>query len=266
MEKLDVVAKFGAELRHHRRRSGLSQDALAARLKVSQGQISKLELGLRKPPFDLCGALDNALGLPGHFITLYDRWFETRRKADEWFLSYLDLELKASVIRQYDLAVVPGLFQTEAYARYVIGRGIIPPNEVDDRVRTRMARRVILERDEPPALYFLFDEGVLHRPIGGAVVMREQMEYLLEVGRHTPVSLQVVPYGAGTTTGLTSGFAIADVSDGTYVSIEAAGSSTVSSDPQLIAQSIARYEKLRSEALNRAQSARLIEESMERWS
>ncbi|GAA1268932.1 helix-turn-helix transcriptional regulator [Sphaerisporangium rubeum] len=263
MDAREATAKFGAELRYHRRRAGLSQEALAARLRISQGQISKLELALRKPPRDLCGALDRVLAQQGHFIDLHDRLFEPRRGADEWFLSYLDLEPRASVIRSWDLALVPGLFQTEEYARLIFTGGLVKRHEIEDRVNARLARQEILEREDCPEVYALIDEGVLYRPIGGPAVMLGQLKRLVEANRHPAVCLQVVPYGAQTTTGLTSGFVMVQLPDGTaYVSVESAGASTLSSDHELIQQSVARLDRLRTEALNRIQSTNLIEEGI----
>jgi hypothetical protein len=116
-----------------------------------------------------------------------------------WFQNYLDLEQSAELIRSYEIQFVPGLLQTDAYARAVImlGHGGATTEEIDRRADLRMARKRMLTRPDPPRLWAVLDEAVLRRPIGGAAVLREQIESLLEATKLPSVRLQVIPFESG---------------------------------------------------------------------
>jgi hypothetical protein len=105
-----------------------------------------------------------------------------------WFQRYLSLQARASLIRTYEVQSVPGLLQTEAYARAVVPR----------RVRQRLAQQQVLNRPDPPKLWALVHEAALRRPVGGRAVMRDQLEALIAVVTKSPnVRLQVLPLAAG---------------------------------------------------------------------
>jgi hypothetical protein len=116
-----------------------------------------------------------------------------------WLEQYLELEPAASLIRTYQVQVIPGLLQTEVYARAVVrlGRPDAPQAEVERRVELRMARQHILCREEPTRLWAVIDEASLRRPVGGPAVMRAQVQHLIEASRLPHVNLQVLPLGAG---------------------------------------------------------------------
>jgi hypothetical protein len=123
----------------------------------------------------------------------------------------LDLEAAASLIRTYEVQFVPGLLQTEEYARAVIricygdSGGVTGPDggaddansEVERRVELRMGRQKLLRRADPPRLWAVLDEAVIRRPIGGQAVLRAQLRCLLEVCELPAVRLQIVPFRAG---------------------------------------------------------------------
>jgi uncharacterized protein DUF5753 len=126
-------------------------------------------------------------------------WWQSFGDVDVWFQSYLDLERSAELIRTYEVQFVPGLLQTEAYARAVMSLGIggATPEEIERRVRLRMARAELLSQPETPRLWVVLDEAVLRRPIGGRAVLREQIESLIEASRMPMVQIQVIPFDAG---------------------------------------------------------------------
>jgi hypothetical protein len=103
----------------------------------------------------------------------------------DWFETYLDLEAAASVIRTFELQFIPGLFQTEAYAREVIllGRRAAPAEEIDRRVSLRLKRQELLTNPQPPRVWAVIDEAALRRPVGGLPVMRGQLDRLIEVAQ-----------------------------------------------------------------------------------
>jgi hypothetical protein len=126
-------------------------------------------------------------------------WWQAFGDVDAWFQSYLDLERAAELIRAYEIQFVPGLLQTEAYARAVIRLGYHEgaPEEVERRVRLRMARTELLHQPDAPRMWVVLDEAVLRRTIGGRAVLSEQIEALIEAARMPNVQIQVMPFRAG---------------------------------------------------------------------
>jgi len=128
-----------------------------------------------------------------------------------WFQSYMGLEAAASIIRSYEVQFVPGLLQTEDYARAVIllGHPTARPTELDRRVRLRLGRQDVLHRaDNPPQVWAVLDEAVLRRPIGGRDVMRAQIEALLVATKLPNVRLQILPFRVGGHAGAGGAFTI----------------------------------------------------------
>ena len=115
-----------------------------------------------------------------------------------WVEPYFGLEAAASFIRNYELQFVPGLLQTEGYARALIRLGNAPTEEdVVRRAEARVSRQEILSRETPPRLWVVIDEGALRRPIGGKPVMGEQLRHLIDMCDHPAVTLQVLPFQVG---------------------------------------------------------------------
>jgi len=115
-----------------------------------------------------------------------------------WVEPYFGLEAAASFIREYELQFVPGLLQIEEYARAVIRLGTLTSeDEVDRRAKARMSRQEILNRENPPKVWAILDEGALRRIIGGPEVMRAQLLHLIDMCDHPAVTLQILPFSAG---------------------------------------------------------------------
>ncbi|GAA3306639.1 helix-turn-helix transcriptional regulator [Streptomyces cinereospinus] len=117
-----------------------------------------------------------------------------------WFSMYVSLEGAASLIRSYEPHFVPGLLQTEDYARGVLTSGAVGqtrPEDIERHVALRMQRQDLLTRQDAPRMWAVMDETALHRPVGGPEVMRAQIDKLLDVARLPHVTLQVVPFATG---------------------------------------------------------------------
>src|SRR5437660_4828520 len=111
---------------------------------------------------------------------------------------YVGLEAAASVIRTYQIQFVPGLLQTEGYARALIRQGsAATEEEIERRGELRVSRQEILRRPDAPQLWAVVDEGALRRPVGSRQVVREQLQYLIEVADHPAVTLRIMPFSAG---------------------------------------------------------------------
>jgi hypothetical protein len=202
--------QVGARLRRLREAKGVSREDAGWAIRASESKISRMELGRvgfkHRDIADLLSlygvedekeradvlTLARAANAPGW-------WHPYGDLLAPWFQNYLDLEAAASLIRTYEIQFVPGLLQTEAYARAVvqIGYGDADQQEIDRRVKVRMTRKEILNRADGPRLWAVIDEAVLRRPIGGVGVLRDQIEALLEACRWPRIQLQVIPFGAG---------------------------------------------------------------------
>ncbi|BBB02074.1 putative DNA-binding protein [Actinacidiphila reveromycinica] len=127
-----------------------------------------------------------------------DWWQPYGEVVPDWLQQLIGLERDAHVIRTYETQFVPGLLQTPAYAQSVvrIGHRLASESEVEQRVELRLERQRRMNEPGAPVLWALIDEGVLHRPVGGAQVMRDQLAYLLEVLRQPGVRLQIASYEA----------------------------------------------------------------------
>ncbi|MBB4920380.1 hypothetical protein FHS44_007529 [Streptosporangium saharense] len=125
--------------------------------------------------------------------------------------SYVGLEDEAAVISEWGVQLIPGLLQTEDYARAVIRSSLASKGveeEVDRRVMARMARKTLVSRPSAPQVRVVLDEAVLHRPIGGAEVMNEQLRALVTASRRPNVSVRVLPYAVGEHVGLEGSFIV----------------------------------------------------------
>jgi transcriptional regulator with XRE-family HTH domain len=176
---------FGAELRYYRTRAGLSQKDLAALVHVSNDVISKIETGERPPAEDFPPRLDAVpeLDTRGALTRLWEHLKKgQKQRLYGWFQEWAGIEAQATVLRWYEPLVVPGLLQTEDYARAILSaRPDGNLTDLDEQVAARLARQEILSRTGAPQLWCILDEYVLHRAIGGAKAMRSQLYHLAEV-------------------------------------------------------------------------------------
>lgn len=135
----------------------------------------------------------------GRLAPQEDWWHQYSSAIPEWFQVYLTLEATASHIQGYESEQVPGLLQTEAYARAIFSTAPQPASEdeTDDHIKVRMSRQSRLTGDDPPDLWIVLNEAVIRRAVGGPDVMREQLRHLAEMSRRRNVTLQVLPFDAG---------------------------------------------------------------------
>src|SRR5207237_2556230 len=126
-------------------------------------------------------------------------WQECGDVVPAWLEQYLELEQAASLIRTYQVQVVPGLLQTEDYSRALIRSGHLEAEdaEVERRVELRMARQRVLHREDPVRLWAVIDEASLRRPVGGTAVTRAQIRHLIEASHLPNVHIQLLPLTVG---------------------------------------------------------------------
>ncbi|GII64407.1 transcriptional regulator [Sphaerisporangium krabiense] len=253
-------ALFAYELRRFRQSAELTQKQLGERIGFSDSMVNLVELAKRPPSQRFAELCDQALGLDGTMVRLYTatRW----KHSPEHFRPWLEEEQEATGLWCWEPTLVPGLLQTEEYARRVFGASLgITGDEIEGRVVARMQRRAILNRPCPPAVGILMDEAVIRRPIGGAVVMTGQLRFLMEIAEHPQVTIQIVPYETDVHAGLTGGFIIAERNGTAYAGFAEAQPYGRTVDDQPTLNRLARvYDRIRAEALPFRQSLRLIEE------
>jgi hypothetical protein len=156
---------------------------------------------------------------------------------------------------------VPGLLQTPDYARAVLATvPNIAPGDLDERVAARLARQAILDRDDPPLLWAVLDEAVLHRPIGDdPTVMHGQLLHLADTAARRNVTIEIIPYAAGGHIGLLGAFVVAEFGDAPSVAyLETAADGQTVEDAPTVAAVVLKFDTLRSEALPRRASRELI--------
>ncbi len=201
---------IGAQLRQLRETRGITREEAGYTIRASESKISRMELGRvgfkERDVSDLLilYGMSRAEEREAMLNLVRDAnapgwWHRYSDVLPGWFQSYVGLEASASLIRAYEVQFVPGLLQTEDYARAVIklGYATASSSDVAQRVSLRVARQQILTRPGPVRLWAVVDEAVLRRPIGGRSVMRSQLEHLITAVNAPNVALQVIPFGAG---------------------------------------------------------------------
>ncbi|WP_312018644.1 helix-turn-helix transcriptional regulator [Streptomyces sp. I05A-00742] len=192
-----LPALYGSKLRKLRLRAGLTQKQLGAKVPIAHSRIAQFELGKEVPHEDISTRLDELLGAEGELIAL--REHIKRAPVTDVFLKFFDFEAKATAMHKYMAHHVPGLLQTETYAREVIGSAQpwLSAEELAAKVATRMGRQRLLVKSDAPLLWSVLDESVIRRPVGGPAAMRDQLLRVLEAAKTPNVEVQVLPFGAG---------------------------------------------------------------------
>ncbi|WP_405865123.1 helix-turn-helix domain-containing protein [Streptomyces sp. NBC_01515] len=202
---------LGRRLQELREAAGIKREEAAQVLRVAPATVRRMEMAEVALKVPYVQVLLTTYGVPEEetdaFVALTEEanqpgwWQRFHDVLPEWFSLYVSLEGAAGLIRSYEPHFVPGLLQTEDYARAVLEAGTIGqtgPETIERHVSLRMARQGLLERDNPPHLWVIMDETVLRRPVSmRGEVMREQLDKLLEFGERDRVTLQVAEFDNG---------------------------------------------------------------------
>lgn len=249
------------ELRRHRERLGLTQEAWGERVYFSHQHVSGVERGTRPVKLEYLAVVDRTFGTS--FVMFYEN-FVRNELAPVWLRPWLEYERRATSIRVYQPSVIPGLFQTEEYARMVLSSGSLQPAEVERQVQVRIGRQSILDRDAPTRVAAIMDEIVLHR--GDPAVMPEQLRHLAELARRPNVTIRIVPADAPPHLGWGGPLSIAsfdDEEDAAYLDDHLEGK-VIASAAQVAALG-GVWDNVCSVALTAQQSLALIEKAGKEW-
>jgi transcriptional regulator with XRE-family HTH domain len=201
---------LGAQLRRLREAKRITLEDAGKWIRASHSKISRLETGrvgfkdrditdlltlygvTDEEERETLRSLARRANTPGW-------WHDYSDVLPHWFEAYVALEEVATQIRAYEVQFVPGLLQTEDYARAVtlLGHDAASAREIERRVRLRMQRQALLDRDEPPSFWAVIDEAVLRRPTGSPATMRGQLKHLADMAHRPNVTIQVIPFLAG---------------------------------------------------------------------
>ena len=201
---------LGAQLRRLREARRITLEDAGKVIRASHSKISRLETGRvgfkDRDISDLLtfyGVTDEeereALRALARRANTPGWWHDYSDVLPSWFEAYVGLEEVATQVRAYEVQFVPGLLQTEDYARAVtlLGHDDAPPGENERRVRLRMARQAVLDKQDPPNVWAVVDEAVLQRPVGSPAVMRGQLKHLITMAQRPNVTIQVMPFQVG---------------------------------------------------------------------
>ncbi|MEW2431487.1 DUF5753 domain-containing protein [Micromonospora sp. NPDC047644] len=197
-----------------------------------------------------------------------DLWPDVlKRREPQWLREWVDWEREALAIRWFEHTWVPGLLQTEAYARATLAGEALTPDEVGDVVASRIDRQAILRRERPPLLVAVVHELVLYQSAyGDRPLMREQVAHLAQCAALPAVQVLVVPRDVGMYPGLGGGFIVAELPDGSQVAhIDSQVRAQILNGAADVATLNHRWERIRSEALSRQQSLDLIRKAAGSW-
>ncbi len=219
------LRRLAGQLRRLRDGTELRREDVEEKTGINSTTLYRIETARTRPQYRTLAALLKLYGVPSdeqeRLMALYKQsanqgwiqpWHEDLR---EEYTAYINFEAEAQGVRNYSGLFVPGLLQTEDYARAVI-RGILheaSDERVEDRVRTRMERQAVLAKAKPLKLWVIIDEAALRREVGGTDIMRAQCEALVKAAMAPHVTIQVIPFSSGVHPGMPGQFLILEFED-----------------------------------------------------
>jgi transcriptional regulator with XRE-family HTH domain len=267
--------RLALELLRRREAAGLSREEAARRLEWSTSTIFRIETGRSRPQPGNVRALLDLYGVSGPerdgLIQLAREarqpgwWHSFRDVLSDPYEVYIGLEAGATVIRNFEPTVVPGLLQTEGYARMTLRNGPRELNrdDVERGVQVRMARQGVLAGDDRPRLWAVIDEAVVRRVVGDREVMRGQLRHLVEAAGEGRTTIQVVPFSAGPHAGTTGPFVLLGFPepDPEVVYVETLAGDIYLARPGDVSRYSIAFDRLRAAAMHPDDSVRLISQA-----
>ncbi|MBT2398489.1 helix-turn-helix transcriptional regulator [Streptomyces sp. ISL-100] len=253
-------ALLGAELRHAREKSGLTQDELGQPLFVSGSFIGQLEAGTRRMMPEYAVKIDEILGTGGFFERNCKA--STKSKYPDHFAEAAEAEAIATAIKEYAPLLIPGLLQTEPYARAIF-RAYQPTateEVIDGLVAARLERAHLLDDPTKPLLWVVLDEAVLRRKVGERAGMAEALRHVAAMARRHRVIVQVLPFAAGGHAAMGGAIKLMAFEDAPPLAyLQGPGAGQLEDDPATVARHQLAYDLVGAIALSPKESLALIE-------
>lgn len=260
-----MAALFGTRVRKLREAAGLTQTEVGARTHVVGSRITQIERATgAKPTLELTRSLDRELVADDLLIDLWP--YVYREAYPDWSQAFIAYSARAALIREYSSHAVPGLLQTPEYARALLsmGHSLRDAEHLEERVAARLERQNRLTGPDRPHLWIILDEAVLRRPVGGAAVMRGQLEKLLRLAEEPNITIQVLPFDQGAHGALAGSLSLLVMPDGAEIAYtEGAHNGQLTEEPDEVEQFVLTYDHLRAMALPPLMSLELIRSVLE---
>jgi len=268
--------RLALELLRRREAAGLTREEAARQLEWSTSTIFRIETGRSRPQPGNVRVLLELYGVSGPERDGLIRLAREARQPGWWhsfrdvlpnpYEVFIGLEAGAASIRNFEPVVVPGLLQTEEYARQMSRGGPreLDRDDIERRVQVRMERQRILPREDRPRLWTVIDEAVIRRAVGGSEVMREQLRHLIDSAEQGKTTLQVVPFSAGAHAGTTGPFIILDFpepTDPAVVYVETLAGDLYLEERADVDRYTLAFDRLLAAALHPDDSVRLVQEA-----
>jgi transcriptional regulator with XRE-family HTH domain len=261
-ESSDSLKAFGAVVKVFRERAGLTQEELAPLVQYSPQSVASIEQGRRFPQPDFIERAEEALDAFGT-LRAAARHLARRPGLAAWFRQWAGLEEEAISLCMYECRAVPGLLQTEAYARAVFHSGLPPlaDEQIEAQLTARQERQRLLRERPNTAFSFIVEEALFLRRTGGVGVIRELIDHLLECARLRNIEIQIMPLVREEHAGLSGPIRLLETPDNQWFGYaEGQRSGLLISDRKEVSVLQMRYAKLRSRALTPEDSASLLEQ------
>ncbi|GAA1904124.1 helix-turn-helix domain-containing protein [Streptantibioticus ferralitis] len=267
------LRRLAAELRRLRAAAELTRDDVTARTGINPATLYRIEKARVQPQKRALVSLLDLYNVQeqqrGEILALLqgasdEGWLRPyHSELPEEYTAYISFEAEARTVRNYESLFIPGLLQTEDYARAVI-TGVLPmanPREIEQRVQARMERQAVLTKDDALQLWAIIDEAAVHRMVGGPKVMREQLQHLRKAAAEPNLTLQIIPFSAGAHPGMPGSFVLMsfpDVDDPELIYIDSmAGDLFLEADVD-VRRFGAIFDNLRAEALSPGATSKLL--------
>ncbi|GAB3109032.1 helix-turn-helix transcriptional regulator [Streptomyces calidiresistens] len=252
------------QLKNLRRTLDLSQRALSARIRYAPSHIADVERGRRLPSEDMARALDELFAPPLPFTSLLAT-AQSELVAD-YGRMIVQRENDAVRIQAFTSSVIPGLLQTEEYARELLSKGLPreSPESIAARVEARMARKKIFDREDPPLYRVVMDECALMRRLATNTAMCKQFRFLLDIAAHSHVTIQILPVARGIHAMQGGSLTVLSLHDGsTVATVESFKSGDPTDSPSRVSELLETLDTAKVDALTPADSLTVIQRYLE---
>ncbi|WP_327243714.1 helix-turn-helix domain-containing protein [Streptomyces sp. NBC_01320] len=260
-EPSDTLKAFGEVVKVFRKRARLTQEEFAPRVRYSVPTVASIEQGRRFPPPAFVERAEEVLEAFG-VIKAAAKHLSRRRGLAKWFHHWAQLEADAATLYTYECRLIPGLLQTEAYARALF-RDQLPPlgdEQIEARMTARAERQALLTERPNTAYSFILEEHLFRRHTGGVEVTRELIDHIEGLARRRNIELQIMPQVQEHHAGLHGPIRLLETPDHKWFAYsEGQESGHLHSDPAVVSTLQMRYARMRSQALSLKESTSLLE-------